>query len=341
VEADDVRATVVAVFALGGTIAMSRQVGGGVGPALAAADLLGSIPGLAESGIGLRISDFRRVPGASLTIADLLGLAAAIEETVSDGVAGVVVVQGTDTIEETSYLLDLLYVRDEPVVVTGAMRNPTMAGADGPANLLAAIQTASSRQARALGCVVVFGDEIHAARHVRKAHSTSVTAFASPGAGPIGFMVEGQPRIAYQLERGPAIARSSADKQVRVALVHATLGDDGELLRGLDQRFDGLVIAAFGAGHVPETTVPILAQLADHIPVVLASRTGAGSVLSRTYVFPGSESDLLARGLVSAGSLDPLKARILLHLLLASGAKKGDIVEAFASAGGTSSTRPT
>lgn len=324
----------VAVFALGGTIAMGPRVSGGVVPTLTAADLIATIPGLPESGTDLKVKDFRRVPGASLTIADVLSLAAAIEEAITHGSAGIVVVQGTDTIEETSYLLDLIYSGDEPVVVTGAMRNPTLAGADGPANLLTAIQTAASPQARGLGCVVVFCDEIHAARHVRKTHSTSVTAFASPGAGPVGFVVEGQPRIAFQLQRNRAIARPEVDQHVRVALVHVTLGDDGELFRGLDQRFTGLVVAAFGAGHVPEAAVPILAELAEHIPVILTSRTGAGSVLSHTYGFPGSESDLLARGLISAGSLDPLKARILLHLLLASGAKRGDIADAFAAAGG-------
>lgn len=118
------------------------------------------------------------------------------------------------------------------------------------------------------------------------------------------------------------------------------LDDRGTLLQAAADRLDGLIVAGFGVGHVPSSVVDTLTQLAARMPVVLASRTGAGSVLARTYAFPGSESDLLSRGLISAGFLDPLKARILLHHLLATGHNLTSIRAVFAVAGGYNATHP-
>lgn len=325
----------VVVFGLGGTIAMTASGTGGAAPALSADQLVAAVPGLAETGITVEVEDFRRVPGASLTFDDLAALAVAIEEKLAAGADGVVITQGTDTIEETAYLLDLTHTRPEPVVVTGAMRNPTLAGADGPANLLAAVLTAASPDARDLGAVVVFADEIHAAVRVRKTHSTSGHTFVSANGGPLGYLVEGRPRILNRPSSRTTVPAAADLRPVEAGLVTIVLGDTGALLEAAADRFDGLIVAAFGVGHVPQRIVDILTKLAERIPVVLTSRTGAGSVLAQTYAFPGSESDLLARGLISAGFLDPLKARILLHQLLTTGNDLQAIRTVFARAGGS------
>ena len=324
----------VAVFGLGGTIAMTPSDTGGVAPTLSVTQLIAAVPGLAASGVDLVVHDFRRLPGASLTFDDVRELAEAIDAQVAAGVTGVVVTQGTDTIEETAYALDLLYAGSAPVVVTGAMRGPMQAGADGPANLLAAVQTAANAALPRQGVVVVLADEIHAARRVRKTHSTSASTFASPNGGPLGYVVEGQPRLLNRLAHRTVIPRSTMARRVRVALVTVSLGDDGEFLRGLDDRFDGVIVAAFGVGHVPQDMVAPLDDLAERLPVVLGSRTGAGPVLNGTYGFAGSERDLLRRGLICAGFLDPYKARVLLHAALSAGADRAMVAAAFAVAGG-------
>jgi L-asparaginase len=322
----------VVVFGLGGTIAMTADPGGGVVPALSAEQLVAAVPGLEETGIDVEVEDFRRVPGASLSFDDLDALSEAIERRLDGGANGVVITQGTDTIEETAYFLDLAHTRPEPIVVTGAMRNPTLAGADGPANLLAAIQTAASPLVRDLGALVVFADEIHAACRVRKTHSTSGGTFQSPNGGALGYVVEGDARILNRPVRPRSTQVDGPSTRPTVALVTIALGDDGTVLDAIADRVDGLVVAAFGVGHVPSRVVDRLGWAAARMPVVLASRTGSGPVLERTYAFPGSESDLLSRGLISAGFLDPLKARILLRHLLARGASPAGIRDAFAVA---------
>ncbi|UGY94275.1 asparaginase [Streptomyces gobiensis] len=323
----------VAVFSLGGTIAMTTDADtGGVVPALSAQELLAAVPSLSSSGITLKVHDFRRVPGASLTFDDLTALFEAIDTELDRGdVDGVVITQGTDTIEETAFLLGLYHHRAQPIVVTGAMRNPTLPGADGPANIYAAVLAAADPCLRGAGCVVVLGDEIHAARAVRKSHTTSPAAFTSPACGPVGRITEGRVHLAANVPPRASAMKLPA-REARVGLYTVTLGDDGVLLDLWDGRCDGLVVAAFGVGHVPERLVEGLTKLASRVPVVLASRIGNGPVLSATYSFPGSEKDLLDRGLICGGDLSPYQARLLLHALIAQGADQATIREAFAAA---------
>jgi L-asparaginase len=325
----------VAVYTLGGTIAMLRTPDGGVAPALSAADLLAAVPGLDDIAVELQVRDVANKPGASLSFADLFHMADTISDALNEGCIGAVVTQGTDTIEETAYLLDLLIYSDAPVVVTGAMRNPAIAGPDGPANILAAIRVAASTAARGLGSLVVMNDQIHAARWVQKSHTTSPAAFISPSHGPIGHVIEDRVDIPVSIRHRSPLVTPGRDRHVRVGLVTMTLGEDGTLIKAICEHVDGLVVGGFGVGHVPADAVTTLAKLAGRMPVVLASRTGAGPVHHGTYGFPGSERDLLNRGLVSAGYLPPVKARLLLHLLLAAAADGTRIRETFAQAGGT------
>jgi L-asparaginase len=325
------------LFTLGGTIAMAGSRDGVV-TRLTGAELAAGVPGLAGLGETLDVRDAQAVPSASLTYADILAVADAATEAIRVGSHGIVVTQGTDSLEETAYLLDLVWPHEEPIVVTGAMRNPTLAGPDGPANLLAAARVAAAEPARGLGALVVMNDEIHAARWVRKTHATSTAAFASPDTGPIGQVIEGGVRILVHPQRHAPLSRpDDAGLASTVVPLHTiTLDDDATLLTLLADGgipADGLVIAAMGVGHVPAALAPVLEQLAGRMPVALCSRTGAGSVLRHTYGAVGSERDLQRRGLINGGLLHPYKARVLLRMLLAGKAGPQEIREVFALRG--------
>jgi L-asparaginase len=322
---------------------------------LTGAELAAAVPGLAQHldacATGLRIEDVGRVPSADLTFAQIAQLVRRAGAAVDAGAAGAVVTQGTDTLEETAFLADLLWPHEAPLVFTGAMRNPTLAGADGPANLLAAVRAAAAPQARGLGVLVAFDDELHAARWVRKTHATATGTFRSPNAGPVGRFEEDRVRVLALPPRRPALPLPGAWHEgagfsdggpdpfavARVAL-HTVVLDEADdtltaALEALAASAQGLVVAGFGVGHVPGRIVPALEGLAARMPVVLASRTGAGPVLRHTYGAPGSETDLQRRGLINAGQLDPYKARVLLRVLLAGGAERARIEAAFAEHG--------
>ena len=295
--------------------------GGAVTPSLAAADLVASVPGL-DDVAEIGVATLRTEPGAWLTPPDVAAVAEWAHGQVADGGAdGVVVVQGTDTIEETAYLLDLYWDLPQPLVVSGAMRAPSAAGADGPANLLAATVVAASVEARDRGALVVLNDDVHAAVRVRKTDTVAMHAFGSGPFGPVGRVHEGRVTFAGGPARWPALPPPVAGRAIRVALLETHLGDRGDLLRlVVDDGYDGVVLASFGAGHVSAALAEVVGEVAARCPVVLASRTGGGPVLTATYGFVGSEQDLLARGVLPAGWLDPRKARLLLWALLAGGA---------------------
>lgn len=326
---------VLTVGSLGGTITMAGAAGPReVVPALKADDLLASLPGL-PPGVEVRAETLCTKPGASLEFADLADALRWGRLMVAEGAAGVVLAQGTDTLEETSYLLDLYWDRPEPLVMTGAMRPPQQPGADGPGNVADALVATAAPLSRDLGVLVVMNNEVHAASRVRKCDTTLTSAFTSGPFGPLARVHEGRAAYASRPPRRRPLPYPMPARPPKVALLEASLGDGGELIAlAMESGFDGIVLSAFGVGHISAAMAGMAAKAAERMPVVLASRAGAGPVLEATYGFAGSERDLLAHGAIPAGWLDPRKARILLSCLLAAGEPADQISAEFTRRGG-------
>jgi L-asparaginase len=315
----------VVLVGLGGTISAVPDDRGHAVAARSAAGILASVPG-AEDFVEIRAADVRQVSSRAITPADMCSLAHKIRAEVENGCAGVVVTHGTDTMEETAYALALMVDVDVPIVLTGAMRLAHEPGADGPANLMAALRVAATPEAAALGPVVVMHDEIHAARWVTKLHTSKVAAFSSPGFGPVGQIAEGRVRLR---PTGPSRDYMGLPDRLdqRVELVWVWAGADGLLVKAAAAAADGLVIAGTGGGHVPPVMAESLREVVERgLPTVLASRCVGGAVLEETYGGVGSETYLIEVGLRPVGLLSALKARLRLLTALALGL---DASEAF------------
>lgn len=319
----------VAVLSLGGTITMATSEGGGITPTLGADELLAAVPGLAQV-CRVRAETLARQPSASLTVEIVLEALARARELVDDGAAGVVLVQGTDTLEETAYLGDLVWDRDAPLVWTGAMRGADAASPDGPANLLAACRVAADPSSRGRGSMVVLDDDIHPARWVTKRHTSALGSFVSAPGRLLGAIVEGDVEyFSAPTPRPPALPSGNPDG-VSVPLVMTHLGDAGSVFEHVVAlRPDGIVLVATGAGHVSEEMAVPVKKAAGEIPVVLTTRIPDGPVATRTYGYPGSEMDLIDGGVIPGGWLEPVKARVLLELLCRGGLGVDDVRKEF------------
>lgn len=307
----------IALLATGGTIAMTSGQAGGATPTFGAQQLAEASRG--APGIVVSPRQILQKASASVSLRDVQTLADAVEAALFEGYAGVVVTHGTDTLEETAFALCALLRQDAPVVLTGAMRAPDQLGADGAANIAAAVAVAASPQARGLGPLVVFGDEIHAAALARKHHGHRLAAFTSAPFGPLGHIVEGRPQVFLKPRPFPLppLRIGHGVKAAPVLLVGMDL--EPETIEAFAKApICGLVLAGAGGGHVSARSADAIEALAEKIPVVLTSRTGGGEVLSQTYGYAGGEIDLITRGLIPAGSLSPVQARILLQMLSAN-----------------------
>ena len=306
---------------------------------LGAEDLVAAVPRLAEVA-EIKAETVSRVGSHSLSFDQVHALAARIRTIGADGI---VVTQGTDTLEETAFLLDLLLELDVPVIVTAAMRNPSLTSPDGPGNLLAAVRVAADSWARthakALGVIAVMLDEVFAAADVSKVHPTRLNAFASTQTGPLAALVEDRVvpmslpvRDAIEAARRKIGHPTGAAQPVALlwmaldepgSLIEAMLADRGHL------GYRGAVMGALGGGHLPERTTEIVRRLAAAMPTVVSARAGGGPMLRHTYGGPSAEIALRQAGLVWGGRLHPLKARVLLETCLRARLDRDTIAQVF------------
>ncbi|WP_372617364.1 asparaginase domain-containing protein [Falsiroseomonas sp.] len=313
------------IISLGGTEAGMPPGRGGPAPD---SDLLSAAVPTLASVVDIVSLALLHVPSASLSPAHLVDVAQRIEDALANGCDGAVVVHGADTIEESAFILDLLVGSENPVVVAAMSCGGAAPGPHYAARLAAAVAVAAAPEARGLGALVVAKDEIHAARFVQLSHARQGATFVSPLAGPIGAVVEGRPRFWARVTRLPCFPAYGGPPR-QVALLRWAMGDDGRWLGSLPMLgYAGAVIEGMGAGNVPMEATPPLGELAARMPVVLASRSTTGLVVARRW--PGADMDLLRLGLIPAGWLSGLKARLLLGIALRGGAGHAAAAAAFA-----------
>lgn len=313
----------VAIGSLGGTISMTPESGSeGIVPTLSAADLIYSIPGVNQLA-QIHAESLNQVASIHLKIEDLLAALNWAEQQVARGAAGVILTQGTDTLEESAFLLDLFWSHKEPLILMGAMRGASAVSADGPANLLSSIQVAVSANSRERGVLVVMNEQIHYARWVQKRHSLNLAAFVSD-VGVAGTLVEGK-TVYFAAPPKRMIFNKPAKCSQTVLLWINHLDEQSDLLSKHDsfdplgESFDGIVFGGVGAGHVSTVVAQWIAKWAKLKAVLICSGTGSGSTAFSTYGYPGGEVDLQKHGAIMAGFLSPKKARLLLWAILENG----------------------
>lgn len=308
----------IKIFLMGGTITMTSTDNGSVTPTITAEALIEALPQLADVA-QVDAQTLMMKPSASLNWDDIRSCYQAINQAFSEGYDGIVVLQGTDTLEEVAFILDLLFDDPRPIVVSGAMRPTHKPGYDGPANLLASVILAADKQARGLGTLVVMNDVIHMARFVIKAHSGATNAFNSRLAGPIGMIHEGKAQLLYEPRETLPNFKLPSSPPPKVGLFAFAFAQPWPY--DAMRNNDAVVLELAGSGHVAAEDVAELAKLAAEIPVIFTSRTRNGLTMERTYGYPGSEIELIKAGLIPAGKFDGAKTRILTLLALWNGVK--------------------
>ncbi|ELY62964.1 asparaginase [Natrinema versiforme] len=316
----------VYVIATGGTIASTSSDTGTV-PTESVQELVQAYPESFEH-VDIELEQLTQTPSSELTIDDLVTLSDRVR-AVADDVDGIVVLHGTDTIEETAYYLDLVLDVDIPVVLTGAQRPYDSRSPDGPANLRGALAAASHDHVRT-GAYVFFNDRLHAARPVTKDHSSNLDAYGSGNYGPVADRTPNGLWF-YRRPESLSVTIPTRDITATVEVVPTSTGTDGrQIAHAVDCGVDGIVVDALGLGNVPTSVADSIGDAVDDdVVVVITSRCHNG-VVSPVYGSKGGGAVLEEEGVLFASNLPAHKARI--KLLVALSQQSGDtVLEAFDS----------
>ncbi len=269
------------------------------------------------------------VPSPHMTIQHVKQLKDIILEAVTNKYYdGFVITHGTDTLEETAFLLDLILGIEQPVVITGAMRSSNEIGSDGLYNYISAIRVASDEKARHKGVMVVFNDEIHTARNVTKTHTSNTNTFQSPNHGPLGVLTKDRVQFHHMPYRQQAL--ENVNDKLNVPLVKAYMGMPGDIFSFYSREgIDGMVIEALGQGNIPPSALEGIQQLVSlTIPIVLVSRSFNG-IVSPTYAYDGGGYQLAQQGFIFSNGLNGPKARLKLLVALSNNLDKAEIKSYF------------
>lgn len=320
----------VAMLFTGGTISMSVDpVAGGKVPTLDGAAILARAPGI-EAIAELQVIDLGRTPASHFTFPQLFEIGREIRRCQEDPtIDGVVVVQGTDVIEETAFLWDLVLDRPEPVIVVGAMRAPSDPNDDGPSNLRDAVRCAVEPALQGAGVNVVLDGTINPADAVTKTHASALDSFQCLDTGPLGRVVGDRVRI--ERERGPRRSVRTDAAVDGIPLITAHVAMDGSLLdaaAALDP--PGIVVEATGAGNTAAALQEAASRAIERgIVVAFSSRCPAGAA-GRGYAFPGGGATWQRAGALLAGHLTGPKARVALAAGLGAGLERVALAELLA-----------
>jgi len=304
------------IITTGGTIAMKWDpFTNAVLPAHSGKELLAAVPEINQFA-DLELIEFSNIDSTEMTPAMMFQLAQlSQQQSIRPEIQGVIITHGTDTLEETAYMLDLVVDSPKPVVCTAAMRSFNELGTDGPRNLLAAVKTACADNCRNLGTLVVLNDEIHAAREVRKTYTSNVATFESLGYGPLGIVDEDRVIIFRHSNIREQIPANRIEEDV--AFIEMAAGDRGNLIAvAVEKSVRGLVIAGLGRGNIPALAAEkVCRAIQSNIPVVLTSRCLKGRVLG-VYSGSGGGKKMHELGVIFGGDLSGPKARIKLMVAL-------------------------